>query len=268
MTEELTAARQRLVCQLSDDRLLTDGAWRDAFTAVRRETLLPRFYTVDGRIPVTDTDPDRARLLYTADLALPVTASVHRHGIAPTPQFCARLLHGMRLTPRDRFMVVGAADPYLTALLCHRLGDTHVVVAEADATLAERARTVLAAHGYHPRVHHGDIDTAPAPTGVICAYPQRRIPSAWLHTLEPNTVIVAALSEQLHSGPAVRLVVAAPGIAFGFFLPGPRPNLPPGPHREQPAERIGLTVTASTRWDQRAGHQLWSPQPGDEIATY
>jgi len=68
----------------------------------------------------------------------------------------AVMLEALDVTDGVRVLEVGTGTGYNAALLCHRLGDQHVVTVEVDPVLAEQAQQRLAEVGYRPIVHVGD----------------------------------------------------------------------------------------------------------------
>lgn len=263
----LAVARAEMLDALQP--LLSDQPWQDTFAAVRRDVLGTRFYRLGEFRPVAAAHRDFPAMIYGPDEALILQPGPSPRLYAPAPAFCAGLLTGLDLSQHHRVCVIGARDPYLTALLCQRLGDDHVTAVEVDTYYLGRVRAGLATAGYHPMLRRSAANAdGPAPTHLLCAHPITSIPAAWIRLLGPGGVIVAALSAQRTGGPAVRVIVGCDGTASGQFLPGAPPALPPGPHRDAPTTSIGLTVTGATTELGLARQRLWWPTPTDDIGPY
>lgn len=253
-TNDVSAARRHMVDVLDARGLFPDPAWRGLFGVVAREHLLRQVFLGDPRHPITADNPQWADLVYDPERALQVRPDTFPRRYAPSPRFCAQLLHGLDLDKTDHVLVGGITDPYPSVLLCHYLGAENVTIVDDDLNLLAHARTVLAALDLHPQLLHSAPATVDRlnldsrPTHLLSAYPLEKIPPGWLTTVGVAGVIVAALGRGEVGGPIVRLVVADDTPprelrADGWFLPGVAPRLGPGPHQDQPAEEFGLSLT-------------------------
>lgn len=281
-----TDARHRMVDVLDERGLLTDPAWRAVFAEMPRENLLHQIYLPGRGQPVTCADPQWAQLIYDPDLTLQVRPRGYPHRDAPAPSVCARLLHGLQLHDRDRVLVIGLTDPYLTVLLGARLGSTHVTAVDPDSDLVASTHNATRVLDLHPDVLHTRPDTVdqlplnPRPTHLLSAHPVAKIPATWLPTVEVAGVIVTAVGSALRDptgrlvdAPLVRLIIdtdpQTTGLrADGMFLPGPAPDLGPGPHLGRPAQEFGLSLTVPYPAGAAiATHHYWWGSPDNEILT-
>lgn len=267
----LRAARHRMVDELLHRGVL-HAAWQDAFRTVRREDL---HRALGAHLPPVTPTHRLADTIYHPDNAVPMTAGTPTEPVvAPAPAFVARLLSALRPADGDTALVVGATDGYLPALLCARLGAPAVTVTDASPTLLDAAGSALRDAGYQPTMHHVDaynIDIQPmstAPTRIVSAQPRERIPLPWIRCAAPGGLIVAAVSQRAHGGPAVALDITADGTAHGRFLPGDAPDLPAGPHEGQPTEQFGLSVTGARLGQTHGKHYLWWRTPDTVIVDY
>ncbi|TQN31146.1 protein-L-isoaspartate(D-aspartate) O-methyltransferase [Haloactinospora alba] len=269
----------------------------EALASVPREPFIPsRIY-----VPSEDTgwlvplhredDPERWRQQVYANR--PVVTAVAPDPRAPTrildpttgrgyvstssssdPRIMSRMIDAADLVPGMRVLEIGTGTGYNAALLAYLLGAENVVSVEVDVSVAEYARSSLAAAGYPVRVVAGD-GTEGYPPGapydrVIATASVAALPYAWIEQTRPGGCIVAPWAATFHpDGPLGLFTVGGDGGAEGRFsdpapfMPMRGSRIPPGTHVQEwwesmdepePA-RFGLTVTPE-------GHQrLWLDEP-------
>ena len=220
--------------------------WSAAFEQTPRHLFVPRFYTLDNQL-IDGDDPDNRAAWLTAvysdeslitqvrtapgtDLAWPTSSSTR-------PSLMARMLGLLDVVDGQQVLEIGTGTGYNAALLCHRLGDTHVTSIDIDPTLVAAARSRLAELGFRPQLVAGDgADGVPthAPYHRIiatCGVPT--IPPDWIRQLADDGIIVADVRGEIASNLiAVRKV--DPHAVRGRFLASaghfmwlrPQPNHP------------------------------------------
>jgi methyltransferase of ATP-grasp peptide maturase system len=228
---------QRRVRRLTDglvrDRALTDPAWRSAFDAVPRHVFVPCFYRDDGT-PVSGADvavreewldavyADASLVTKVApapgtDLSWPTSSSTR-------PSLMARMLQLLEVSSDSTVLEIGTGTGYNAALLCHRLGETHVMSIDIDPGLVAAAGDRLAQLGFHPHLVTGDgsagsADRAPYDRIIAtCAVPT--VPAAWIRQLAVGGLIVADLRGEISSNLVV-LRKTDERTVRGKFLPIP-----------------------------------------------
>ncbi|MBV9140568.1 MAG: methyltransferase domain-containing protein [Pseudonocardiales bacterium] len=198
-TERTRALRERMVSRLIDSGVLTDDAWRQAFTAVPRHALVPRFYRTNDRAVIDSAHPDDGaawleavysnKTLVTQITPIDVTSS------ATMPGLLAKMLTAIRINTGDNVLHVGTGTGYTAALLCERLGSNKVTTIDIDPDLSNDARTRLDHLGYTPTVVtgngvHGYAPNAPY-DAILATCALRRIPLDWLAQAAPSARILA-----------------------------------------------------------------------------
>ncbi len=220
-TERARALRERMVTELVDSGALIDDAWRQAFTAVPRHALVPRFYRTNDRAVIDSASPgDQAtwleavysnKTLVTQITPTDVTSS------GTMPGLIAKMLTAIRINPGDNTLQVGTGTGYTAALLCERLGSNKVTTVDIDHDLSNDARTRLHHVGYTPTVVTGNGAQGYAPNApydaILATCALRRIPADWLAQAAPGARMVAPLATGL-----IALDVTGPDQASGRFL--------------------------------------------------
>lgn len=232
----------RLVAALDEAGVLGDPAWRAAVAVVPRHLFIPRrfwwlppnekeYVAVDSE----GMDEEWLELAYSDQTVVtqvddrPDTIPGERGRVpsssATLPRLVVGMLDDLRVRDGMRVLEIGTGSGYSSALLCERLGDSHVVTVEIDAGVAERAQVALKAAGYAPTMVTGD-GAVGYPAGapydrVIATCAVRHIPYAWVEQTRPGGLIVAPLAGSLTSFGLVRLEVAGDGTAVGRMLPRP-----------------------------------------------
>lgn len=220
-TERTRTLRERMVTGLVDSGALTDDAWCQAFTAVPRHPLVPRFYRTNDRAVIDSANPDDAatwletvysnKTLVTQITPTDVTSS------GTMPGLIAKMLTALRINTGDNILHVGTGTGYTAALLCERLGSNKVTTIDIDPDLSNDARTRLDHLGYTPTVVTGNGAEGYAPhapyDAILATCALRRIPADWLAQAAPGARIVAPLATGL-----IALDVTGPAQASGRFL--------------------------------------------------
>ncbi|MGH3781328.1 MAG: methyltransferase domain-containing protein [Pseudonocardiaceae bacterium] len=197
-TERTRALRELMVTELVDSGALTDDVWRQAFTAVLRHALVPRFYRTNDRAVIDSANPDDEptwleavysnKTLVTQITPTDVTSS------GTMPGLLAKMLTAMRASTGDNVLHVGTGTGYTAALLCERLGSIKVTTVDVDPDLSNDARTRLNHIGYTPTVVTGDGAHGYAPNapydGILATCAIRRIPADWLAQAAPGWVLL------------------------------------------------------------------------------
>lgn len=206
-----TARAETLAASLVADGVVTDPRWRAAFAQTPRHRFVPAFYDdgtlVDGGDPrqrerwlarVYDDDT-----LVTQRAQVPGTPMVWPTSSSTAPVLMARMLDLLDVRDGSRVLEIGTGTGYNAALLCHRLGDANVTSIDIDAGLVEAARARLADIGYRPRLLAGDGAAGAAAFApydrIIATAGIQAVPTAWVHQLAHDGVIVADLRGNLAS---------------------------------------------------------------------
>ncbi|MGH3801515.1 MAG: methyltransferase domain-containing protein, partial [Pseudonocardiaceae bacterium] len=221
-TERTRALRERMVTELVESGAITDDLWRQAFTAVPRHALVPRFYRTTDRAVIDSTNPDHEltwleavysnKTLVTQITPTDVTSS------GTMPGLLAKMLTAIRINTDDNVLHVGTGTGYTAALLCQRLGSNKVTTIDIDPDLSNDARTRLDHLGYTPTVVTGNGARGYPPNApydaILATCALRRIPAEWLAQAVPGARIAAPLATGL-----MALDVTGPDQASGRFLP-------------------------------------------------
>lgn len=259
-TERTRVLRELMVSGLIDSGVLTDDAWRQAFTAVPRHALVPRFYRTNDRAVIDSANPDDEagwlEAVYSNTTLLTQITPTEVTSSATMPGLLAKMLTAIRINTGDNVLHVGTGTGYTAALLCECLGSNKVTTIDIDPCLSSDARTRLDHLGYTPTVVTGNGVQGYAPNApydaILATCSLRRIPADWLAQAAPGARILAPLATGL-----IVLDVTGPDHASGRFLaPGGffmplrdpthqhKPTTPPnGPRREPRPTELGALQT-------------------------
>ncbi len=139
-----------------------------------------------------------------------------------TPGLMTRMLETLDIRDGHHVLEIGTGTGYNTALLTHRLGDTHVYSVDIETDLVDAARDRLAHLGYRPTLitadgAHGLPDHAPYDRILAtCSVPA--IPWAWVEQTRAGGLILTDLKLSIHAGNLV-LLRRHPDRAEGRFDP-------------------------------------------------
>ncbi|MFJ8603373.1 methyltransferase domain-containing protein [Streptomyces shenzhenensis] len=211
--------------------LLARGAmtpdWQNAFEAVPRSAFLPEVmwpFDMDSGTHVTvDVREEPALWLSYADADVPIVtqwddgASGDGPVRVPTssasmPSVVFRMLRDLDVQPGHKVLEIGTGTGWNAALLAHRLGVDRVTSIEIDPTVADTARSRLAAQELLGVVLTrdgalGDPSGAPFDR-VIATAGIRAVPPQWITQTRPGGIIVAPWGTHFSNADArVRLSV-------------------------------------------------------------
>ncbi|MGH3868916.1 MAG: methyltransferase domain-containing protein [Pseudonocardiaceae bacterium] len=225
---------ERLVVELAGK---IPAAWADVIRAVDRARFIPArvwVYDEDNEPQPLDrdVDPHRWWRVVYSDTAImtqfdngatvwPDITGEQPTSSASQPSLVLDMLTALDVREGHRVLEIGTGTGYHAALLAARLGDDAVTSIEIDATVAQQARSDLAAAGYTPTVITGDGTTGypgGAPYDRIIATASVRpseLPYPWVTQTRPGGVIVTPWGPDYHNGVLVRLVVDSDGTASG-----------------------------------------------------
>ncbi|CAM5273743.1 ATP-binding cassette domain-containing protein (plasmid) [Streptomyces viridifaciens] len=224
--------RARLVERLETEAGLVDPALRAAFSAVRREIIVPRGYAPRDQVAGTDRRvwqlldaghpadlQEWLDLVYSGEslmLHLPGQdpAAVPRGHLVVGGGFASQtthttalvhLLQPLALRRGARVLEAGTGAGTVAALLCEITGQERVTGIEVDPRLGRAARERLAAAGYRPRLLTGDalvgcpgekFDT------IVLSFSVRSVPAALLEQMAPGGSLVAGIHTGSPSWPS------------------------------------------------------------------
>ncbi len=159
-TDETRRLRERMVDALVQAGDITDERWRQAFAAVPRHALVPRYYRSDN---YQEIDATRAndhsmwlRSVYSDETLITQKTARTVTSSATMPGLVAILLHALDVRDHHRVFQVGTGTGYTAGLLCERVGSNHVTTVDIDPALVQAADARLASMGYHPTVITGN----------------------------------------------------------------------------------------------------------------
>jgi protein-L-isoaspartate O-methyltransferase len=210
-----------MVAALVDAGNIADERWQQAFVAVPRHALVPRYYQPDNYVEIDATKvSDHSRWLRSvySDETLITQKTAHTVTSSGTmPGLIALMLHALDIENDHRVLQVGTGTGYTAALLCERLGAGQVTTVDIDPTLVQIAKSRLSSMGYHPTVITGDGAHGYPPNApydrFLATCGLRRIPSAWLAQAASGARIVTPLAKGL-----IVLDVQDANHAVGRFL--------------------------------------------------
>jgi protein-L-isoaspartate O-methyltransferase len=220
-TERTRVLRERMVAELVDSGALTDDAWCQAFSAVPRHALVPRFYRTNDRAVIDSANPEDQTIwleaVYSNKTLITQVTPTEVTSSGTMPGLLAKMLTALRINTDDNVLHVGTGTGYTAALLCERLGSNKVTTVDIDPHLSNEARTRLHYLGYTPTVITGNGAHGYAPNSpydaILATCSLRRIPADWLAQAVPSARIVAPLATGL-----IALDVTGPDQASGRFL--------------------------------------------------
>ncbi|MGH3842101.1 MAG: methyltransferase domain-containing protein [Pseudonocardiaceae bacterium] len=233
---EIAAMHQRLLDDLAASGKLSE-AWQGAFAAVLRHQFIPDTIWGDSTgelLPLRHADNPRGWLdaAYALDAVITQVDDGHPTGpggrgryvtsSASRPDVVALMLTALNAHPGMRILEIGTGTGYNAALLAHRLGATNVTSVEIDPTVAEHARTALAATGYPVAVitgdgAHGYLPHAPYDR-IIATAAVHQVPYPWVAQTRPGGTIITPWASHYHNGALVSLTVNNDGTAEGSIV--------------------------------------------------
>jgi methyltransferase of ATP-grasp peptide maturase system len=158
------------------------------------------------------------------------------------PGLVVRMLEDLDVRDEHNVLEVGTGSGYSTALLCERLGDSHVTAIEVGTDVAAKARAALTSAGYAPALFTGDGLGGCADRGpfdrIIATCSVRSVPRPWLAQATPGTRILTPMLSWLCGAGLLALEVTGTGTAHGHFLPGTVSFMPARPHAAPPLTRF------------------------------
>ncbi len=220
-TEHTRVLRERMVTGLVDSGALTDEAWRQAFTAVPRHVLVPRFYRTSDRAVIDSANPDDAAIwletVYSNKTLVTQITPTDVTSSGTMPGLIAKMLTALKISTGDNALHVGTGTGYTAALLCERLGSNKVTTIDIDPDLSNDARTRLGHLGYTPTLVTGNGAQGYAPNApydaILATCALQSVPADWLAQAAPGARIVAPLATGL-----IALEVTGSDQASGRFL--------------------------------------------------
>jgi protein-L-isoaspartate(D-aspartate) O-methyltransferase len=228
------ATTERLAVELAGK---IPAEWADVISAVDRARFIPArvwVYDEDNEPRPLDRDADPRqwwRVVYSDTSIMtqfdngatvwPDTTGKHPTSSASQPSLVLDMLAALDVREGHRVLEIGTGTGYHAALLAARLGDDAVSTIEIDPTVAQQARTSLAAAGYAPTVITGDgaagfPDGAPYDRIIATASVRPgELPYSWVTQTRAGGIIVTPWGPDYHNGVMARLVVAEDGTASG-----------------------------------------------------
>lgn len=183
--QDAAALRAAMVRELREQGAIQSEAVAAAFDAVPRHLFTP------GEPLEVAYAPNTAPLVKSDDNGLPLSS-------VSAPHLQATMLEAADITPGMRVLEIGSGG-YNAALIAQLVGDNgHVITADIDPDIVERAGTFLQAAGYdHVQVvetdaEHGFPMAAPYDRIIVTAG-SWDIPPAWIEQLAPDGRIVVPL---------------------------------------------------------------------------
>lgn len=261
MTDTAAALRRVLADELAEEGELRSPPWRSAVEAVPRERFLGEaVFRLDGgtdpwtrvrrddvteaewlrmayedRTWVTQIDGVDAEEAPRATRGLPTSSST-------LPSLVVGMLEDLDVRDGHRVLEIGTGTGYSTALLCHRLGDTHVASVEVDPGSAGRAGKALGSVGFEPDLFVHDGFNGDARGGsydrIIATCSFRYVPQPWLYQVDTGSKILVTLAGWMRSQAQALLTVEEEGTAQGHFLPVDRSFMTARSHQPPPTGPI------------------------------
>ncbi|MBB5159543.1 methyltransferase domain-containing protein [Saccharopolyspora phatthalungensis] len=218
MTTEWKDRAAALADTLIDQDKLFSPEWIAAVRETPRHVLVPQFYeqepgTGEWR-EVTSSGDGLQRIysntgLFTKIGPDPLWGYTVGLSSTSTPGLMTRMLEALDVHDGHRVLGIGTGTGYNAALLCHRLGEQHVVSVDVEADLVELARGRLAELGYRPTLAAVDgaggfPDAAPYDrTIATCAVP--RVPWAWIDQVRDSGLVLVDVKRAISAGNLVLL---------------------------------------------------------------
>lgn len=166
------------------------------------------------RVPRHEFSPERYRDQAYEDHPLPIAEGQ----TISQPYIVASMLEAVQLSARDKVLEVGTGSGYVTALLAELTGE--VVSIERHASLAERARALLAGMGYtNVRIIVGDgsrgfIELAPY-DAIIVSAAAPELPNELIGQLaDGGRMIIPVGSDDAQQLQLIRMVNGQPEIVL------------------------------------------------------
>ncbi|WP_338017619.1 ATP-grasp peptide maturase system methyltransferase [Streptomyces adustus] len=269
---EQAQLHQQLLDTLTAGGSLRTKPWKDAAATIPRHEFLRDGYfrSVHGAVPaawepVLDNDPDwltgccQDQSLITQIAGSIVPADIQgRIMREPTssstlPSLVLRMLEDLHVEAGAQVLEIGTGTGYSTALLCTRLGESHVTSVEYDEDVAARARAALARQGMFPRLVIGDgllgcAGAAPYDR-IIATCAVHTVPAAWIEQTKPGGLILTTIGGWLGASELARLTVHDDNTASGPLLSGQVSFMLARPHQAPP---LGLLPDLSAGKERQA----------------
>lgn len=166
------------------------------------------------RVPRHEFSPERYRDQAYEDHPLPIAEGQ----TISQPYIVASMLEAVQLSARDKVLEVGTGSGYVTALLAELTGE--VVSIERHASLAERARALLAGMGYTNVIiivgdgSRGFIELAPY-DAIIVSAAAPELPNELIGQLaDGGRMIIPVGSDDAQQLQLIRMVNGQPEIVL------------------------------------------------------
>ncbi|MGQ0773875.1 MAG: methyltransferase domain-containing protein [Pseudonocardiales bacterium] len=220
-TDRTRRLRERMVSALAQAGDITDERWRQAFAAVPRHALVPRYYRADNYQKIEATVPtDQTTWLqavYSDETLITQKTPRTVTSSGTMPSLIALMLNALDVHDHHQVLQVGTGTGYTAGLLCERLGSDRVTTIDIDPELVQAAHARLASVGYQPTAVTDDGAGGYPPNApyhrVLATCGLSHIPSAWLAQAAPGARIVAPVAKGL-----IVLDVLDADYADGRFL--------------------------------------------------
>lgn len=195
---------------------VTDPAsrWRPLVAATPRHPFVPRWWArgETGGWTVHDgptSGPDWLAAAYSDRSLITRVGTAHADhasrgdhpegkptSLSTQPGLVVAMYRHATITDDSDVLDIGTGSGYGTALLCKRLGDTHVTSIDVDDYLTKTAADRLDATGLHPQIITGDA-TALLPgtyDRIVSMVSVAPVPSSWLAALRPGGRLVTTIA--------------------------------------------------------------------------
>ncbi|MEV5708289.1 methyltransferase domain-containing protein [Actinoallomurus sp. NPDC052274] len=228
-TDDWRVHAAALADQLTEQRVITDPAWRDVVASVPRHMFVPEFYSDDEPSGLRSTGNPRWLPVVYSDDTLVTQRKEHPDqpgfewstSSSTRPSLMLRMLHILDVRAGMSVLEIGTGTGYNAALLCERLGSEHVTTVDIDPELIDAACVRLSDAGYRPTVAACDgLRGYPARAPydrVIATVAVEQVPHAWVEQTRPGGLILADVRPRgmTWAGALARLTVAPDGTASG-----------------------------------------------------
>ncbi|MET7988912.1 ATP-grasp peptide maturase system methyltransferase [Streptomyces sp. NPDC005281] len=247
---------QQLLDALTADGTLRTRPWKEAAAAVLRHEFLQGgfFRRVEGAVPaawepilngdnnwLTTCYQNESLITQIAGTIVPadIQGRIMREPTSSStlPSLVLRMLEDLHVQPDSQVLEIRTGTGYSTALLCARLGESHITSIEYDEDVAARARTTLARQAIFPTLVTGDgllgCDESAPYDRIIATCAVHTVPTAWIEQTKPGGLILTTIGGWLGASELARLTVHDDGTASGPLLGGQvsfmlaRPHTPP-----------------------------------------